>query len=255
MSTAITKLVRVNSRYRSSGTTSDFTMSFNNHELDNCKTVAIVRASLPRMMGNIYPPINVITYQVNTSVFTITVPAGQYTITSLCAALSSASSGDFLFAYDAATDRVRVTFLPVGPPAGAYIYGTSTIGPYIGLMLQIQTLPGVVTPVDSPPSLSGPDDVYIESNLIANSNCCDVAELGDYIPFIGFIPYYNVPTGFTGSFIQPGETNNYLLNYRITQGQQTIRTFDMRLTDRFGNILVGLPDNAYLDLHLLFTYE
>lgn len=246
------KLVRVNSRYRSAGSVSDFTMQFTNKELDGARTVAIVRASLPRMFPNIYSPINEFVYNIDSGPeFSFSVPEGQYTAETLAVALDTAGGADWVITYSPTTHRFNFDFHGAG--LQAIILADRGINGYLGVTSNLDAFFTIPVDAQGPPQLSGPNECYLESNLIASSNCCDVASLGSYIPFTGFIDFSRVEYGFNGSFIQY-ERNNFEVNYRITQGQQTIRTFDMRITDRFGNVL-PLPGNAFLDMHLCFTYE
>ncbi len=245
------KLVRVNSRYRSAGSTSDFTMSYKNKELDGAMTVSIVRASLLRTFPNIYSPINTLSYSVDgVGGFRILVAPGQYTATELAAALTAATI-DWTVVYNSTTHRFNFTYIGIGTLAD--IIPDQGMAAYIGVTSLLAAPATFLVSAQSPPDLSGPDQVYIESNLLASSNCVDTVDGGLFIPWVGYLSFSSVPYGFSGDFVQY-ESKNFEINYQITQGQQSIKTFDIRITDKFGNVL-PLPDNCYLDMHLKFTYE
>jgi hypothetical protein len=59
------RLLRINSRYRSAGTSSNFVYTLDNRLVDAISGIALMSASIPRLFGNIYSPINVLTYTVN----------------------------------------------------------------------------------------------------------------------------------------------------------------------------------------------
>lgn len=245
------KLVRVNSKYRSAGTTSEFTMSYRNKELDGAMTVSIVRAELLRTFPNMYSPINTLSYVVDgVPGFTVTVAPGQYTAPELAAALSAATI-DWTVVYNTTLHRFQFTYNGIGTLAD--IVPGVGMANYVGVTSLLAAPASFLATAQSPPDLSGPSEVYIESNLLASSSCVDSVDGGLFIPWVGHLSFATVEYGFVGTFVQY-ESKNFEINYQITQGQQTIKTFDIRLTDRFGNVL-PIPDNCFLDMMLKFTYE
>jgi hypothetical protein len=58
-------LLRINSRYRSAGTSSNLLTHLDNRLVDISVALLSMSASIPRLFGNIYSPINVLTYTVN----------------------------------------------------------------------------------------------------------------------------------------------------------------------------------------------
>jgi len=95
--------------------------------------------------------------------------------------------------------------------------------------------------------------VYIESDLITNGYCVDVPTLNSSIPYLGKISFWNVPYGFTGTY-QATEAELQQINYAKRFGPTSVRIFDMKITDRYGNIL-PLPDNCFIDMHLVVFYN
>jgi hypothetical protein len=248
------KLVRVNAKYKSSGTNNNFNIQFAVRDLDQVKAIAVVRASLNRSFPNIYAPINVLVLQPNLlSPVVITVPPGQYTAVQLAAAIQTASGGTLTVTYQVApVDRFQFTYL--GPAASAaLLVPDSTIGDYIGLTTTL-ILPAIGIPVnvDSSPQLEGPSNVYIQSQLMCGSHCIDVASNGSYIPFLAAIDYSQVPFGYNGSF--ESKTPNWLqVKYLRNSGVRALMSFDVQITDPYGNLLPIQP-NTYLDMHLAFMY-
>jgi hypothetical protein len=197
------KLFRVNSKYRSSGTTSNFTMSFDARDLDTVQSVALLDATLNRKFPNIYSPNNKLVLVTRTAgptdtSVTATIPEGQYTATELATALTgailSAGVAGITVTYSAApVDRFSFVWNGTGP---GYFYVTvmtdvtstyatsqySTISQSLGVMADMQLTPNVPVLASTSPALEGPNEVYIQSNLIAGSNCVDVPALSSYIP-------------------------------------------------------------------------
>ncbi len=268
------KLFRVNSKYRSSGTTSNFTMSFDARDMDTVQSVALLDATLNRKFPNIYSPNNRLLVVVRTAGPTdnqilVTIPELQYTAPELATALTaqilSAGVAGVTVTYSPApVDKFSFVWDGVGP---GYFYVTistdvtntysnsiySTISQSLGVMADMQLTPNVPVLASTSPSLEGPNEVYIQSNLIAGSNCVDVPALNSYIPYLGKISYNNIPYGYTGIY-QSTQAELQQVNYKLRSGTQSIRTFDVQLTDRFGNIL-PIPANCFIDMHLAIFYN
>ncbi|MES2216590.1 MAG: hypothetical protein V4481_04825 [Patescibacteria group bacterium] len=268
------KVLRVNSKYKLSGTNSNFVMAFDARDLDWCQSITLLDAVINRTFPNIYAPINVIALTliggsggVNLSV---TIPPLQYTATTLAAAMQVA-----IRAADPGLTGVSVTYLPFpddrfqftwdGTGGLMFIYidsdlpsvpnyvPESTISTYIGMTTNLLLVPSTPISAASQPQLQGPDEVYIQSNLIAGPNCVDVAYLGGFIPYLGKINFAAVPYGFSGTY-QSTQAELQQINYKPRFGIQSVRTFDVQITDRYGNIL-PIPDNCFVDMHLAFMYE
>ena len=92
-----------------------------------------------------------------------------------------------------------------------------------------------------------------EGTAPVQGNCVDVRQLGSYIPYIGKISFANVPYGYTGVY-QATEALLQQINYQARSGKETVRAFDIQLTDRYGNI-INTPNNCFIDMHFAFYYE
>jgi hypothetical protein len=251
-SLAIQKLVRVNAAYRSSGSTSNFTIQFQSRDLDKVRSIAVVRALLNRAFPNVYAPLNTLTLVQNLSTTVVmTIPPLQYTATTLAAAIQTASGGLLTVTYQAfPVDRFQFTYTGLAASAALTVAG-STIANLIGLTSDT-VLPAVNIPINLPsaPQLQGPDCVYIQSNFVAGSHCVDVPSNGSFIPFLAAIDFTNVPYGFSAYF--EAKTPKIMeIDYQKTSGSRSLVGFDIQLTDVNGNIL-PLPPNVFLDMHLAF---
>ncbi len=246
------KLVRVNSKYRSRGTTNNFVMNFSVHDLDKVKAIVVVRASLNRTFTNMYAPINVLLWDdYLLTRHTVTIPEGQYTATQLAAAIGVASSGDLTATYNTTTDRFVFTL--VSPGTSANILAISPIAEYIGLTADL-VIPALATPtpVQTVPQLQGPDVVQIQSQTISSSHCIDVNDNGSYIPLIACIDFSTTPYKFTGTY-EAKTPDEWRLNYLNTSGDRALTAIDFQLRDEHGNF-INTDENTHFDCVLAFIY-
>ena len=239
------RMVQVNAAQRSEGSVSNFSTNFLTRDLDNVKKVVMIKATLPRLFFNIQSwnnTINIIHPANTPNVFII--PVGQYTATTLAAAMTTATAGiNTAWAYNAATSRIRATYSGV---TTANLDPLSSIAPYIGLMATI-TL-GAPSDMQSPPQLSGPDEILVISNLVATSSCVAAGNTTAK-SLLGNINFTNVPYGFTGRWdAQQSDIAHIDFPYSVC-----MRKIDVRLEDVFGHQM-ELPDNCYLDMTLQFQY-
>lgn len=241
------KMCQVNAALRSTGTTSNFSIDFRTRDLDKVVKVTMIKATLPRMFFNIQSwnnTINIIHPALTNNLFQI--PVGQYTATTLAAAMTTATAGiNMAWAYLTATSRIQATYsgvttadLDAGP--------LSTIAPYIGLFANI-TL-GAPASMQNPPQLSGPDEVYVKSNLVAASSCVAPGSTTSK-SIVGNINFTDVPFGFTGRW----DSQNLDIAHVEFPYQVCMRKVDVQIVDVFDNEM-ELPDNCYLDMILQFSY-
>lgn len=242
------KMVHINASNKSYGTNTNFTIDFLTRDLDKVRKVTMIKASLPRLFTNIWSANNVIDIQHPAGVDNFfTVPAGQYTATTLAAALTTACSGiNMAFALNSTTDRIRATYSGVTTATLVADPTKSTIAQYIGLTSDI-TL-GSPTDMQDPTQLSGPDEIFIKSQLVAASSTVEAGDTAA-ISLVGSISFTAVPYGFTGRFDSHG------LDIAHVEFQDVVcmRRMDILLTDVYGNE-ISLPNNSYLDMILQFTY-
>lgn len=240
------RLLRVNSRYRQeNGTNSNFQYIFNNQYADRCTSLTLQSASIPRLFGNIYAPNNVLSYTTLgfPGVTTITIPPGQYTATELAALFVTP---DFTVAYT--SPRFEFTFgLALGDIT---LLASSTIAQLIGLTANTLVAPGPAVLLPSPPSLGGPNQVYLQSGFLGNTRCLDTPQLANYIPLVTPIDCSAVPYGFNiGYTIYEKDVGRIVFDEQLG----SIRSIDFQLTDEHGFELI-LPANANIDLVFIMEY-
>ena len=246
------KLVRVNAKYRSSGTTRAFRASFASRELDAVRGISLLRATLSRTFPNIYSPINIFSYQENMGpVVYVAIPPAQYTATTLGTAIGVATGGIVTSIFNTSLDRFQFAYN--GGAGSAIILSVGSISNYIGLTTDL-LMPNVLLVYDaqSVPQLQGPTSAYLESENLAGSHCVDAPVNGSYIPFLGCIDFTAVPYGFEGSFVAQ-TPREYQVDFRRNSGSRSLNSFDISVTDQYGNPL-QIPDSAFLDMTLVFTY-
>lgn len=238
-------MVHVNASARSSGTVNDFSIDFQTRDLDNVTKVTMIKATLPRMFPNIWSVNNTIVIQHAGSNTSYSVPAGQYTALTLLAALNTATAGAFVtWTYDTTLQRYIATYSSV--TTVTLMSTLSSIATYIGLSADV--LLGAPAAMPSPPQLSGPDEVFIQSGLVATSSCVESGATQS-IPLLGSISFVDVPYGFTGRFdARHPEISHIDIPYAAC-----MRKIDVRLCDNLGNTL-ACPDNCFLDMILQFTH-
>lgn len=240
------KLVQVNASSRSTGTTADFSVDFLTRALDKVTKVVMIKASLPRLFTNIWSANNIITISHAGANFSFIVPEGQYNTTTLAAALTTATAGiNMAWAFNATTNRFTATYTGVTTATLVSDTTLSTIANYIGLTQDI-TL-GAPSDLTSPPQLSGVDEVFIRSQLIAADSCI-VSGSQQSIPFVGSISFTDVPYGFVGRF----DCKDLEIGHVDFAYQTCLRKINIQLTDVYGNI-INTPDNCFLDMILQFT--
>ena len=265
----LNRLIRINPKYKSSGTTSDFTMSFDTQDLQQVRACSLISATLNRTFPNIYSPLNrfIVRWLDGADVITdvrVAVPPGQYTVSTLAAALQTTIqavgaifagitvtfntvTSRFQFNWNGAGGAAQIHLVPLGLTLSTTANPETELAPYIGLTSFAVLAPSTPLDVASPPSLEGPDEVYIESQFICGSQCIDVPALGSSIPYLGKISFAGVPYGFTGTY-QSTQAELQQINYR-KEGVRNLSSFDIKLTDRYGNV-IPTPANCFLDAHL-----
>jgi len=252
------KLVQVNSAYRSSNSASnsDFSVDFRTVDLDNVTQVTMVKASLPRLFPNIWSVNNQIAIEHPAGVNNLyTVPPAYYNVTTLTAALNTATAPIFVtWAFNTVTNKFTATYSSVTTVTLLSNSALSTIGPYIGLTSDV--ILGAPSDLPSQPQLSGPDDVYINSQIVASNSCIAASAILSSqtetnistIPFLGSISFADVPYGFVGRF----DSSNLNICHIDFPYQASMRKINVKLTDFLGNVIL-LPDNCYFDMILQFT--
>jgi hypothetical protein len=263
-----TRLLRLNSKYREAGESgNNFTINIPSSSLENVLRCSLQSASVPRMFSNIFNGINAFRfYRIQpsgTEFYEYFIEPGQFTATELALYITTTIANSLIVTYDDVAQRFVFTNTSAATEYYIDTYSSDSILTYMGLASNFFTPllffdPSYFIPIasthnaQSPPNLSGPNTVYIESNVIANNSCFDVYSNGVMLPLVTPINCSAVPYGFTISYVAPTDSM-WLLAYDSDSTGVSLRSINVRLTDQFGNLL-NIPDNSYCDLVFKLYY-
>jgi len=247
------RLVRINSRYATGRfSNSNFTFCINSALVDNVQMVTLVSASIPRLFTNIFTPINVLNYTISEKEYSIVVPEGQYTADELAKQIDLDPS--LGCSYDDITHRFIFSHTVV--VGKQILQSSSPIAHYIGLCDDIELRPLSYTAASAPPVLGGPDQVYVQSQFLAQTNCCTSLEQSDAttnIPLICAVDCSAVPYGWTIHYDARTDLSSMGYNELAVGSRISMRRVDVQICDVFGNIL-NLPRSAFVDLVFKIHY-
>lgn len=166
------KLLRISSKDRDvlSDSTSDFHVNVNNvKELQIAKSIVVKQITIPNVFYNITSRNNSFTYNIASTPTTVSIAEGQYTVTTLIAALEAAAVGITLtITQDTTTLKLSFTsataveFLDIDSSSIAEVLGIE-YGTGSGADVTVYTATGL-------PDLSGHQNVFVESTTIGTSN-------------------------------------------------------------------------------------
>ena len=211
-----TKLLRINSKYRTpnSASCADFSVNIDSRDCENISSCVLLSATIPRMFGNVYFPNNELNCLYGSApnpqqTLTFQINPGLYTAATLAAEIDRVVNAEFSF--------IRVRFDEVR-----------------------QRIHFVTT--DSPADFA----LDIESQFIGNRACLDILENGASIPLFNVIPCALVPEGFALTY-QATNVDGWAINYDVeSTGLANLRTVDIRITDTYGYVL-PIPANQHSD--------
>lgn len=253
-------LLRINSKYKKPDEkNAQFTYDLvSSPACASVTSISLLQFTMNRVFGNIYNGSNVLVIDNDNGItVTITVPEGQYTITQLVDTLNILASNaygpdELEFTWDTVLDRVAISSFNGDGETYTIVWNLSTLAPYIGISTNfaIPFQQTVVCP--SPPQLQGPDQIFVESQILASGQCLDDPQAtGGSIPLLGIIPCGDVPYGYT-------------INYTVQELDQTVVTtnhgqpgqlkrIDISITDKYGYLL-NIPETCYVDILFRVTY-
>ncbi len=245
-------VLRVNSKYKEPFETDS---NFRYHLVSSPAAAAVTSLSLisftcNRLFTNIYDANNTIVYVGSGEIYTFVIPKGQYTATELIAVLSLFQPGGNVLEWTLVANKFNCKMTGFIPLLSISLR-QSTIATYIGMIDDVLLNAGEVVELPSYPQLQGPDEIYVQSSILASGQCLDEETLGGSIPLLAAIPCGHVPFGFTVHYnaLQMEQHTVYTDNGAPSQ----LKTLYIQITDRFGNLL-NLPANCYVDILFRITY-
>lgn len=246
-------VLRVNSKYKEANETD---ANFRYHLVSSPAVASVTSLSLisftmNRLFTNIYAANDTICILDGVLPIYITIPWGQYTATELASTLSTTVSAllpSFTFTI------VNNQFVVVNSTGDEYTlsFSLSSIATYIGMTQNIVLLTSAPATFPSYPQLQGPDEIYVQSSIMASGQCLDEETLGGSIPLLAAIPCANVPYGFSVNYNAPQMEQHTV--YTDNGNPSQLKTIFIQLTDKFGNLL-NIPPNCYADILFRVTFQ
>ena len=252
------KLLRVNSRYKTPNSVSntDFTVNIQTRDLENISRCVLLSATIPRSFGNVYEPNNIlrgfysVSPQAQPQPFSLVIPPGLYTSVTLAAALNTALVALFQFmgvSFDETMKRIKVQATNHPQLFSMYISHDEPLAQICGFTQTIFIGTQNIAYAQSATSLQGVSQVYIESVFVGNRACLDILENGLSIPLVNVVACGSIPEGFDINY-QATNPDCWMIDYNVENtGLCTLQTIDIRICDTFGNVLT-LPKNMNVDL-------
>lgn len=241
------KLIRIDSFERDqslSESSSDFVLNYNNATaLQGIKKVVMKNVEIPNVGYNINTTNNVFVFETLAPPFTytITIPAGQYSIGDLIAAIeadASAIAVGLTITLNSLTGKLEfasTTAIQYEPPPS--LGGNSPMARTLGLFTSLTNIPtGEVLSFNAEgfPDLSGNNILYISSQTLSDGSHL-VDKLLQAVPVFGIVPI-TVPFGS----IQTYETQHPELDdveYPSFREGKNIQTIDIKVFDDRGRVV------------------
>jgi len=253
-------LLRINNKYKKIGeSNARFTYDLvSSQACASVTSISLLQFTMNRVFGNIYEGSNVLVIDNDGGpTRTITVPAGQFTITQLVDTLNILAStiygvNELVFTWDTVLDRVSITSFNGDGETYTIVWDLSTLAPYIGISNDLSIPPNLTVICPSPPQLQGPDQIYVESQILASGQCLDDPQAtGGSIPLLGIIPCGDVPYGYTINYTVQELDQTVVFTNHGQPGQ--LKRIDISITDKFGYLL-NIPETCYADILFRVTY-
>ena len=252
------KHVRINSKFRTAGSTSNWVSTFSNPELRQVTSLAMLSFSMNRGYTNIQIFNNVLFFRPlnGNTPMTAAVPPGQYDDITLIAALNQIFPS--LLFEEKNNGKYTSIKISARPLTGAMIVMEldlvhSTIAPLLGLseVFKIDTENHMISYTSTQPlSLDGPG-LYVQASICDGSTAESLGNQGTTsIPMLE-----KIGSAFSTPFGQHivYEAKNPMIHSFESTISRSMASIEIMLTDLFGNEHT-LPANCYSDLVLRITY-
>lgn len=246
-------VLRVNSKYKEANETD---ANFRYHLVSSqaaasVTSLSLISFTLNRLFTNIYSANDTICILDGALPVYIAIPWGQYTAIELAAVLSTSVSALLpTFTFTVASNK----FVVVNSTGDPYTisFSLSSIATYIGMTDDIVLFTATPAVFPSYPQLQGPDEIYVQSSIMASGQCLDEETLGGSIPLLAAIPCGNVPYGFTVNYNAPQMEQHTV--YTDNGSPSQLKTIFIQITDKFGNLL-NIPPNCFADILFRVAYQ
>ncbi len=247
------RFVRISSEDKATGTNNRFTVDLasNGGIIDNVKGFIVHSAQVPNIFYNVPAGKNIIQINrsLNNQTNTLAITPGQYTINDLLAELSNKITlgipDTCVVTINDITQRLTFTFT-----GSSYrlLYGGTTMRDILGLAPQDNQSALVVT-LSDPVNLTGETECYIHSRILASNNLSEASGTFSVVDKINLDKPY-------GAMCYTNYNNDltHQVNYYPFENKKTLRSVDINLRSRTGELLV-LPDNYTFTMMIKIFYE
>ena len=240
------RLLRVSSQDRTVGSVSRYNMTYatNDSDLQEIKKISIKSAEIPNTQYNINSNNNTFFFaNSQTSQVAYVIPVGQYTTTSLMAAVvsvvSAVISGSITLVQSSLTNKITLAINSgtFNMTPGSHFQINLVLGFKSGSFSSVSSLVA-----DSLPNLSGLKSVYIASQTLSNHSAMICSEQLKQNVFCN-VPI-TVPFGSTMSFEEDEQTSDFV----VFHSRKNISMIEIKLLDEDNNVV----DLNGLDWSLVF---
>jgi hypothetical protein len=230
----------INSLDRVEGSSTNFKVSYNNTGIQNLKKIVIKQISIPWTFYNIDEYNNKLVFFNGVTNIVITVPIGNYSINTLVTYINSTAEAvavglQLTIPTPNVTSKLLFTSVSIITLYGSSI---STIFKEVGLDKNDNVIGGInILLAPAVWNLSGHTTIYIRSNsLIHDVQTIDSRQGNTNIMIT--VPIKNVAYGEILHWESPEEEQYDIhFNTHSRAGGKSIIKPDIRITDRFGNVL------------------
>jgi hypothetical protein len=228
------KLIRISSFYKetTSASNSDFSSTYDVAELQNTLAIVVKHVSFPNVFYNVTARNNQFSWwdgAVTTT--TVTLPVGQYNISTLMTDLNTLLAGDIVITQDPLT--LLLTFTNgSGGNATVFYENANNMSKLLGITENTLIANGASAIMNNLPALQGVSHVYVNSIAVSKANNMCSPNTVQVSPTVVMIPI-NVPFGETVHYETQHEELD-LINY---DGVKDLSAIDIKLVDIEGNIL------------------
>ena len=242
----LSRLLRISSTDRTTGSVSRYNMTYatNDSDLQEIKRISLKSASIPNSQYNVNSNTNTFFFaNSQTSQVAYTIPIGQYTTTTLMAAVvsvvSAVISGSITLVQSALTNKITLAINSgtFNMTPGSHFQINLILGFKSGSFSSVSSLVA-----DSLPNLSGLKSVYIASQTLSNHSAMICSEQLKQNVFCN-VPI-TVPFGAIMSFEEDENSSDFV----VFHSRKNVSTIDIKLLDENNNTV----DLNGLDWSLVF---
>ena len=256
------RFVRISSEDKSIGTNNRFSIDLasNGGIIDNVKGFIVHSAQVPNIFDNINSRNNVVRiFQFGSPVVDIVVPPCYYTLSDLVDYLNTTIAGiipptNFVltFAITGNFPCQKVSATQTGTTPGVFLeFGENNIWETLGFET---AAPGITIDdgdtviATNPPNLIGETECYIHSRVLCPNNLSEASGTFSVVDKIDL----NEPYG-SMCYTNYNNDTTHQKNYFPFETRKTLRTIDINLRNRTGDLLV-LPNNFTFTMMLKIFY-